>query len=439
MGAMLCSNTIDYVGKVSEQLGQFYLYKNIARIVPLAMVDDLLAVRSCGFQATETNITINTMIELKKLQFHTPNGKKSKCHFLHVGKPNSNCPGMKVHGLQVGRVSEAVYLGDIIREDGKNTSNIKNRTNKGLGIVSKIMSILDTITFGSKYFEIATTLRQAELINGILTNAEVWYGITKSQMDELEEVDKLLIRRILNAPISACVESLYLELGLIPINIIVKSRRVKFLHYLARLDEGEMLYKVFYAQWKYPVKNDWTITVKQDLKDLKIDLSLDEIKRKTNWSFKKLVKVKTKEFALDYLLKLKERHSKMNSLEYQELKIQNYLKDENISVKEAQNIFKYRTRVANFKENFKNNYNGLECPLCLVHPDTQAYCVQCPIIKENIEICGEYKDIFTEEISKEISQTLQKITEFRENRKLSPDGGPSASNDAASRCNSAFV
>ena len=43
--------------------------------------------------------------------------------------------------------------------------------------------------------------------------------LTKTQMDELESVDKLLLRRILNAPLAACVESLYLELGLTPIHI----------------------------------------------------------------------------------------------------------------------------------------------------------------------------------------------------------------------------
>ena len=127
-------------------------------------------------------------------------------------------------------------------------------------------------------------------------------------MVEVEEVDRLLIRRIFNAPISACVESLYLELGLTPIHIIVKSRRVKYLHYLLRLKESEMLFKVFQAQLKYPVRDDWTITVKQDLEDLRINLSLEEIKGKSEWSFKKLVKMKTKEYALDYLLKLKGKH-----------------------------------------------------------------------------------------------------------------------------------
>ena len=118
-GPMLCSNTIDTVGKFSRASGQFYLYKNIARIIPLAMVDDLLAVRTCGFESLETNVTINTMIEIKKLQFHIPEkAKKSKCHFMHVGKPSVCCRGMKVHGVKADRGTEAVYLGDTIKNNG---------------------------------------------------------------------------------------------------------------------------------------------------------------------------------------------------------------------------------------------------------------------------------------------------------------------------------
>ena len=90
--------------------------------------------------------------------------------------------------------------------------------------------------------------------------------------------------------------------------------------------------------------------------------------------------------------------------------------------------------MAKFKENFKNDKDEITCPLCLVHPDTQVHCVQCPVVRDNVTIKGQYSDIFTEEISKEISETLLKITTFRENMKLSPEGGPSASHDAASRC-----
>ena len=116
-------------------------------------------------------------------------------------------------------------------------------------------------------------------------------------------VDKLLIRRIFVAPESACIESLYLELGVIPIGIIIKARRITYLHYLVRLEEKEMLSKVFKSQWKYPVKDDWILQVQQDLKDFGILLNLEEIRGKSSYSFKKHVKIKSKEFAFEQPMK----------------------------------------------------------------------------------------------------------------------------------------
>ena len=67
-GPLLCSNSIDTVGQWAESHGQYYRYKNIAKVLPLAMVDDLLSVRKCGFESIESNTTINTIIEIKKLE-----------------------------------------------------------------------------------------------------------------------------------------------------------------------------------------------------------------------------------------------------------------------------------------------------------------------------------------------------------------------------------
>ena len=163
-GPMLCSNSIDKIGKFCQTEGQTFLYKKMVSLIPLACVDDVLAISNCGFDAIKVNTAINTIIELKKLEFHIPNQenkKKSKCHSLHVGKPNQFCPGMKVHGHSAERVNEALYLGDIIRTDGKNLSNIMDRVNKGVGIVNKIMDMLKSVSFGSKYFEMANTFREA--------------------------------------------------------------------------------------------------------------------------------------------------------------------------------------------------------------------------------------------------------------------------------------
>ena len=72
--------------------------------------------------------------------------------------------------------------------------------------------------------KIAVSLREAQLKNGMLGRIDLWYGIREKEIQQIEDVDKALIRKILDAPSISCLKSLYLELGLIPIRTIIKSR-----------------------------------------------------------------------------------------------------------------------------------------------------------------------------------------------------------------------
>ena len=170
LGPILCSNSIDTIGKKCKNMSKhYYLYKKSVRIFPLAFVDDLGGISKCGSQSLSLNSFINTQIEHKKLRFHTTDVKgSSKCHKLHIGRVTRDCPALKVHGTEMLEVKDDKYLGDILSSDGKNTKNIK-----GVGIMANIFNLLDTITCGQFYFEIAVLLRNSMLINGILTNAEV--------------------------------------------------------------------------------------------------------------------------------------------------------------------------------------------------------------------------------------------------------------------------
>lgn len=294
---------------------------------------------------------------------------------------------------------------------------------KGIGLISEIMSILKCVSFGSHYFEITKVLREARLINGILTNAEIWYSLGNSEIESLEKIDRMFLIQVFSVPQSISTESLYLELGVIPIKIILMSRRISYLHYLARLEKSEMLYKVFLAQWKYPVKGDWTMEVRQNMSEFGIIMTLDELRSKSKLSFKRLLKQKTKEYAFEKLLEAKGKHSKMSNLKYNELRTQNYLKDPNISVEEAKNIFAFRTRMSEFKENFKGKYNTFECVLCSLTNDTQEHSFSCPEVTSRIKIDGKYKDIFEKNISKSLSKTLLEIRKLRE-KYFVPSMGP---------------
>ena len=140
------------------------------------------------------------------------------------------------------------------------------------------------------------------LINGLLFNSEIWYGLSKTDTSELEAIDKLLVRKLLQAHSKTPIESLYLELGILPLKYIIKCRRIMYLHYILTRDKNELLSKFFKAQCERPVKNDWSETVKNDLKDIGVNLTFEEIKDFKQEEFADLVKKEIKNMAFADLI-----------------------------------------------------------------------------------------------------------------------------------------
>ena len=225
---------------------------------------------------------------MKKLRFHVPDKDgKSKCHKLHIGANHGTCPTLKVHNTIMENVTEDTYLGDIISSDGKNTKNVADRISKGIGKITQIEQLLEMTSLGEHFMEIAILFRETMFINGILTNAEIWYSFSESEVKEFESLDRLLLRKILQVPVSTPQESFYLELGILPIGVIVKAHRINYHHYLLTRDPHEMLYKFFITPWYQPCRGDWTEEVQQNLKEFDIPCDFEDITTKSAEAFKK--------------------------------------------------------------------------------------------------------------------------------------------------------
>ena len=218
-GSILCSNSIDTLGKkCRDQNIHNYLYKSKSEVLIFAMCKDLNGVARCGMDSVALNTFITTQIELKKLKFHTPDKDgKSKCHKIHVGKNHDVCSVLQVHGTVMEDVIHDTYLGDVISRDGRNTRNINKRISRGIGISSQIMNLLRDICLGEHYIEIALLLRESMFVNSVLTNAEIWYLLRKEEIKQLEELDRTLLRKIMNVPFSTPSEAYFLELGILPL------------------------------------------------------------------------------------------------------------------------------------------------------------------------------------------------------------------------------
>ena len=171
------------------------VYKDTVRIPSLGMIDDILTMNKCGIDSVMSNATTNSFVESKRLKF-----SENKCSRIHVGNSKiDKCKEIKVHDKVIQDSKREKYLGDIITNNGRNDANIAVRKAKGFVIAGDILSILDEVPLGTHRIEAGIVMRNGMLINGILTNSEVWNGLTEKDCKEPEMVDEYFIRGIIKS------------------------------------------------------------------------------------------------------------------------------------------------------------------------------------------------------------------------------------------------
>ena len=119
-----------------------------------------------------------------------------------------------------------------------------------------------------------------------------------------------------------------------------------FLHYILNEDVGSLIYRVFNAQKNNPSRNDWTLTVEKDLEDLEIMLDLEEIQTLTRFQFKNFLKKSITEKDIEYLNKVKMKHTKVLHITHEDLKMQAYLEPKYlVNSQLAKFLFQARSRM----------------------------------------------------------------------------------------------
>ena len=93
---------------------------------------------------------------------------------------------------------EQTYLGDLLCADGTHTKKVQQRSNKGLGVINQIMSILESTFFGKYFFEVASILRESLFLSSLLLNSEAWVNYTDKDVRILEQCDETLLSKILD-------------------------------------------------------------------------------------------------------------------------------------------------------------------------------------------------------------------------------------------------
>ena len=286
--------------------------------------------------------------------------------------------------------------------------NIKARVSKGTGIVNNIMTKLEGIPFGKYYFEVAMILRNSLLVSSVLCNSEAWYNVTDAELDYLETVDLMLLRKVLNTPKSTPKEFMYLELGCLPFRDIIRKRRLSFLHYILNENPESLIYRFFKVQHNTRNQKDWVSKVINDLEELEFDIGFDTLKEMKKSSFCALLNKSIETNAFKRLENMKLSHTKVKNVKHYMLQMRKYFQpsEANATKEEIQLVFKLRCRMTETKTNFKGLYDTYECDICGKEDESQSHILECTeLVNMNKQITEitNYDKIFEGKTSEQVN------------------------------------
>ena len=133
----------------------------------------------------------------------------------------------------------------------------------------------------------------------MLLNSEVWNSITKYQLDDLEKVDRALLKHILGAHSKTSIEWLHADTGTLNLKSSIQIRRLMYLWHILSCDKSELIYRIYQAQKLSSSVGDWVRIVQADMKELNINMTDEEIQGVPKHTFKTFVKKKVRESLLN--------------------------------------------------------------------------------------------------------------------------------------------
>ena len=117
--------------------------------------------------------------------------------------------------------------------------------------------------FGPYETEVFLRLRESLMMSTLLFNAETWFGVTKKEIEQLENVDLRFLRQKFELHSKIPKEMIFLELGIVPVNFLLMKKRLEYLQYILQQPEESLIHQVLMAMIKNPHKNDWIVSIRR--------------------------------------------------------------------------------------------------------------------------------------------------------------------------------
>ena len=412
-GGTICSNQIAKLCNISYSEGNTYMYADKVPIPALAMVDDVVNIAKCNsVEGIRSNITTDEFIKGKKMESQVGEGK---CQWVHSG--HTPCrSSYHANGSSISQCLKYKYLGDTVSDEWENL--YKKRYEQAVSYSISCQALCTELSFGFQLYSIAKLVHQAIFLNGTMVNMETWPNCHINRLEAFEKAEQSFLRKVLVAHSKTPIECLYLELGIIPFRFHLMARRIMYYQTIMMRADDEITKKVVLCQKENGLPGDFYSHVYHDM--IYLNISEEEVISDSNMVIKSKIKKAIADVAFEYLMKIASTHTKVRRELYSNMEGMMYMKDPRFTPNIVNLLFKFRTRMFNVRNNFRNHYyqTNIMCPLCKEEEDSQEHLFKCISIRSKLQYDISnivYEDIFSTDVDKllEVGFLLKDLTEIR--------------------------
>ena len=312
---------------------------------------------------------------------------EDKCKILRIGKVPPKTNEVKIGNIHLKEKTEAKVLGHHFCKENNNNVHLREKEKECRQMMASMGLSLNNAHMGRMYIQSMLTIYQKCFIPKILYGL-AGFKTTKAELKQLELLNRTIIRNFLHLPQCTPIASLYLELGLIPIESELKKKKLMMWHRINRKESNNL------------IKNVKAVQVNEDLpwmKELvdiahKLNIDLTEAKNVNKDKWKKKVDKKVLEEAQKFLIEEKERTRKYRENAIDEIKVKvskGYL---HLPTKIVEALFRGRTGLLDPEPTKPYWKNIWKCKLCRARDQSTNHYVRT---------CEGTRQFFQTEIERE--------------------------------------
>ena len=316
LGPLLCSTS---TAECCDEHTQGGVNIGSTQIRSLAYVDDILDVNEDEVDAMNAHNTVIDFTAKKRLEISW-----KKCAILTVNSTKARTPKLIVNEKPIKSERTVKYLGDFINDKGTNADLVEDRVKKGDGCAVNIFSIVQEVTFGCYTLEATLLLYNSVFLATMLYNSQSWSRLTNKDMSMLKGCQLSFLKRILHAPKSAPTAIVIGELGVLPLEFEIQSRKLMFLQHILKLDQTDPVKQVYYEQLTNSFEPNWANEVESIKRSMDLMIDDESIKEMSKSAWKERVSKAIKEGARKEVNKMNDRLKRVKR-QYSELKTKDYL------------------------------------------------------------------------------------------------------------------